>query len=314
MSTGRSIVVNVLFWAFCSLCLLPAVPVRADEEDRILDNISVTYDIRYRDGPSKKWTLDLARPKTAAESPRAAIVVIHGGGWIQGGKSSFSIVKNRPPGNIFDFARLGFVAATINYRLSDEAPFPAAIHDCKSAIRFLRAYARDYDIDPDRIGVWGNSAGGHLALMLAMTDRNEKLEGDGPYLDQSSRVQSAVSDSGPIDLLHQHQHDQVREVIQMFLGGPPEGLRIDDYKLASPSSHISGNVPPLLLLYGAADEQVGVETADRFVMALDQAGVKDVSYHRLGTVGHCPHSIQRIPAMQPVVNEFFLRTLAPKKP
>ena len=104
--------------------------------------------------------------------PRPAIVVIHGGGWLEGDKSSFSTPKNRPPGNIIDFAKLGFVAATINYRLSKEAPFPAALHDCKCAVRWLRANAEKYQIDRDSIGAWGNSAGGHLALMLGMVDKN----------------------------------------------------------------------------------------------------------------------------------------------
>src|SRR5262249_19892637 len=153
--------------------------------------------------------------------PRPAIVVIHGGGWLQGNKSSFSQKDDLPPGNIIDFARQGYVAATINYRLSEEAIFPAAVHDCKNAVRFLRAHAKDYGIDPNRIGAWGNSAGGHLALMMAMVDAKANLEGDGPYLDQSSLVQAAVSDSGPIDLKHQFDHNQVKSVIEKFLGGPP---------------------------------------------------------------------------------------------
>jgi dipeptidyl aminopeptidase/acylaminoacyl peptidase len=146
--------------------------------------------------------------------------------------------------------------------------------------------------------------------MLGMLDPSTKLEGDGPYLEQSSLVQAVVSDSGPIDLLYQHEHNQVRYAIQPFLGGPPEGARIDAYKLASPLNHISKNVPPLLLIYGGNDEQVGVETADQFVVSLNRAGLKDVSYHRLAMTGHCPHSIQRVKYLEPVVNEFFLRTLA----
>ena len=284
-------------------------PSSAQDPDRIPDDVSVVYNIRYREGASKNWTLDLAIPKSNPGTPRPAIVVIHGGGWIQGDKSSFSTPMNRPPGNIIDFARLGFVAATINYRLSDEAPFPAAVHDCKNAVRFLRTHAKEYGIDPARIGAWGNSAGGHLALMLGMVGPEANMEGDGSDLDQSSLVQSVASDSGPIDLLHQFHHDQVKYVIGPFLGGPPEGDRIEIYKRASPANHISPKTPPLLLIYGVADEQVGVETADEFVVALDRAGHKDISYHRLGLVGHCPYSLKRIPTMPAIVNEFFSRTL-----
>src|SRR5260370_28813873 len=92
--------------------------------------------------------------------PRPAIVVIHGGGWLEGDKSSFASRQNGVPGNIVDFAALGFVAVTINYRLSGDAPFPAALEDCKCAARWLRAHAPGYHIDPDRIGAYSNSACG----------------------------------------------------------------------------------------------------------------------------------------------------------
>lgn len=283
--------------------------VVAADEDQIPDGITVLYNLRYREGSAKDWVLDLAMQKEYRGKPRPAIIVIHGGGWLEGDKSSFSTPENRPPGNIIDFAKLGFVAATINYRLSKEAPFPAALHDCQCAVRWLRANAEKFQIDPDSIGAWGNSAGGHLALMLGMANDQPDLEGEGPYLEHSSRVQSVVSDSGPIDLLHQYEHQQIPSAIEQFLGGPPTGPRSRAYELASPISHISAQTPPLMLIYGEADTQVGVETADRFVVALRQAGLKDVSYHRLGTANHCPHSLVRVPWLVPAVNEFFVRRL-----
>lgn len=280
-----------------------------DADDKLPDDVAITYNVRYREGAVKNWTLDIAVPKTRSESPRPAIVVIHGGGWIEGDKSSFSTPKNRPPGNTIDFARLGFVAATINYRLAREAPFPAAVHDCKNAVRFLRAHAQEYHIAPDRIGVWGNSAGGHLALLLGMTGDDARLEGDGPHRDQSSRVQAVVSDSGPVDLLATHEAGMLHGAIEPFMGGRPEGRRLEDYKRASPMYRIPKTMPPVQLIYGEDDNQVGVDTSDRFVLELGKAGIKDVSYHRLGKVGHCPHSLIRVPAMVPVVNDFFVRTL-----
>lgn len=290
-------------------CEISGAIALAAEDEFIPSNIVVLHDLRYREGPVKDWVLDLAMQKDYSGKPRPAIVVIHGGGWLEGDKSSFSTPKNRPPGNIIDFAKLGFVAVTINYRLSGEAPFPAALQDCKCAVRWLRANAKKYQIDSDLIGVWGNSAGGHLALLLGMVDKNANLEGDGPYQDYSSIVQSVASDSGPIDLLYQYEHNQIRWAISQFLRGAPRGARIADYKAASPINHISPRTPPLLLIYGGADTQVGVETADRFVVALHEAGLKDVSYHRLGTANHCPHSLVRVPWLVPTVNEFFLRTL-----
>src|SRR6202158_3213599 len=148
--------------------------------------VTLLHDVKYRDGPSKQWRLDLAFKKSIHGKPRPAIVVIHGGGWVEGDKSSFASRKYGVPGNIEDFAELGFVAATINYRLSGEAPFPAALEDCKCAVRWLRAHAKDYNLHPQDIGAWGNSAGVHLALMLAMVGKDARLEGDGPHQKESS--------------------------------------------------------------------------------------------------------------------------------
>ena len=281
----------------------------AGDDDRIPDDIVVFYNLSYREGPTASWKLDLAMPKEPASATRPAIVVIHGGGWIEGSRSSFSRAQDRRPGHIIDFAKLGFVAVSIDYRLAKEAPFPAAIQDCKCAVRWLRANSEKYQIDPERIGACGNSAGGHLALMLGMVDKSADMEGDGPYQDHSSMVQAVVSDSGPIDLLHQYHHEQVHKAIGSFLGGPPEGSRLADYKRASPSNYVSANGPPLMLIYGAVDTQVGVETSDRFVEALGRAGLKDISYYRLGTADHCPYSMVRVPWLVPAVNEFFIRTL-----
>jgi acetyl esterase/lipase len=269
----------------------------------------VIRDLPYRAGLSKRWRLDLAMKKDPHGKPRPAVVVIHGGGWLEGDRSSFATRRDGVPGNIEDFTELGFVAVAINYRLSGEAPFPAALEDCKCAVRWLRAHAAEYNLDPKHIGAYGNSAGGHLALLLGLVGKDAGLEGDGPHREQSSAVQAVVSDSGPLDLLHQHRSGALRRVVEQFLGGPPEGKRAALYRTASPAHQISPQAPPLLLLYGGADEQVPVETADQFVLALGRAGLKDVSYHRLAYVDHCPHSLVRVPGLRPVVNEFFLRTL-----
>ena len=277
----------------------------------IPEGIVVHHDLAYREGSSRHWKLDLAMKKDLRGKPRPGIVVIHGGGWIEGDKSSFASREHGVPGNIVDFAALGFVAVTINYRLAGEEPFPAALEDCKNAVRWLRAHARDYNLDPDRIGAYGNSAGGHLAMLLGMVGPDAHLEGDGPYRDESSLVQAVVSDSGPIDLVEQYRRGALRQVCDRFMGGPPEGERIAAYRRASPADQINSRAPPLLLIYGVDDGQVPVETADRFVLALGRAGLKDVSYHRLARVDHCPYSIARVPSLRPVVDAFFLRTLMP---
>lgn len=278
--------------------------------------ITTFLNLRYSDEDCKACTLDLAMPSSRNPEPRPAIVVIHGGGWLEGDKSSFATAEHQVPGNIVDFARLGFVAATINYRLSGEAPFPAALDDCRCAVRWLRAHALKYHVDVNRIGAYGNSAGGHLALMLAMMPVAEGLDEQGRHADQSSRVQAAASDSGPLDLIRQHRQDQLRAVIEKFMGGAPDPTRLDDYNRASPITYASAGerIPPLLLMYGEADSQVDVKTADDFVAALGRSGHKNLSYVRLANVDHCPHSLVRIAYLRPVVNEFFGRALKLAQP
>jgi dipeptidyl aminopeptidase/acylaminoacyl peptidase len=124
-------------------------------------------------------------------------------------------------------------------------------------------------------------------------------------------VQAVVSDSGPIDLVDQYRRGALRQVCERFLGGPPVGERAAAYRSASPAERITPQVPPLLLIYGVEDTQVPVETADRFVLALGRAGLRNVSYYRLARIDHCPHSLVRIPILRQVVEEFFVRTLMP---
>lgn len=300
---------NRISWFTVLVCLVPFDRGFAIAAPPAPDGIIVIRDIAYREGTSRQWKLDLAMKKGKTAAPRPAIVVIHGGGWIEGDKSSFASREQGVPGNIVDFAALGFVAMTINYRLAAEARYPAALEDCKCAVRWLRAHATEYHVDPDRIGAFGNSAGGHLALLLGMTGNDARLEGDGPYRDQSSRVQAVVSDSGPIDLVEQHKGGVLRAVCSRFMGGSPVGERAAAYRQASPSEHVTGQVPPLLLIYGVDDAQVPIETADRFVLALGRAGLKDVSYHRLAHVDHCPYSLMRVPLMRTAVDDFFVRIL-----
>jgi acetyl esterase/lipase len=296
------------------ICLAGGQRASTASEPPAPADIVVFQNIAYREGASRQWKLDLAMRKDLRGRPRPGIVVIHGGGWLEGDKSSFASREHGVPGNIEDFAALGFVAVTINYRLSGEAPFPAALEDCKNAVRWMRAHAREYNLDPDHIGAYGNSAGGHLALLLGMVGKDAHLEGDGPYQDQSSLVQAVVSDSGPIDLVEQYRSGALREVCTRFMGGPPEGERAAAYRLASPIDQITPRTPPLLLIYGVEDGQVPVETADRFVLALGRAGRKDVSYYRLAHVDHCPYSLIRVPTLRPVVDQFFLRALMHGRP
>ncbi len=135
--------------------------------------------------------LDLYLPPKA-DAPTPLVIWIHGGGWEAGN-------KDNPPG--LGLLKKGYALASINYRLSQEAKFPAQIEDCKAAIRFLRANAKKYNLDPDHFGVWGASAGGHLVALLGTTGGVKELEGDGPNKEESSAVQAVVDWFGPTDML-----------------------------------------------------------------------------------------------------------------
>jgi acetyl esterase/lipase len=295
-------------WAAAGLLILALSSATAAPPATSRDDVTVVSNLQYRNG-SQACRLDLALPKGPTNRSRPAVVVIHGGGWIEGDKSSFDVRST--PGNIIDFASAGFVGAAVNYRLSREAPYPAGLHDCQAAVRWLRRHAEDYHVDRGRIGAYGNSAGGHLALLLGLLESSNGLEEkDAPGSGESSRVQAVASDSGPLELATEHKNGTLRVVIERFMGGAPEGPRLAEYRQASPLYQWGANVPPLLLIYGEADSQVDVRTADRFVDELSRAGHKDITYFRLANVGHCPHSLIGVPYLRPAVIDFFKRTLS----
>jgi acetyl esterase/lipase len=300
VSTG--IVCAVGLWMIASSRASGAPP------EKVRDDVRLVLNVPYRDG-ANACLLDLALPKGPPARPRPAVVVIHGGGWIEGDKSSFDV--STTPGNIVDFAAAGFVAAAVNYRLSREAEYPAGLHDCQAAIRWLRRHADEYHLDRARIGAYGNSAGGHLALLLGLLEATSgPREKSPPFANESSRVQAVVSDSGPLDLTVEIKNGTLRGVIEQFMGGPPEGSLLAAYRQASPLFQAGQSVPPLLLIYGEADSQVDVRTADRFVDELSRAGHKDITYFRLANVSHCPHSLVGVPYLRPAVIDFFKRTLS----
>lgn len=180
--------------------------------------------VTYGQGGETELKLDIARP--AGEGPFPAIVFIHGGGWFQGNRDGYR-------GQIMAAAQRGYVAATITYRLmkfdmdkkettTAEPIFPAQIHDAKAAIRWLRANAEKYHVDPDRIGVTGGSAGGHLSLLVGLTDADDALEGSGGHADQSSRVQAVVNVFGPTEMASCHEGSVVAWIFRLFMGGTPE--------------------------------------------------------------------------------------------
>lgn len=197
----------------------------------------------------REMQLDLWRPKTASQ-PLPAIVCIHGGGWFQGDRNSMANLAQA-------LAAKGYVTVTISYRLSGEAKFPAAIQDCKAAVRFLRANAAKYGIQNDAIGVTGLSAGGHLAALLATSGGVKELEGEGGNADQSSTVQACVAMGAQSDL----ESARIGELsaapnnphYRPFLGDSQAKIP-QTYALASPRHHLDKADPPLLFMSGELDD------------------------------------------------------------
>lgn len=266
------------------------------------DDVTIVPDIRYREGESDAWQLDLVMPKTKSEKPRPGIVFVHGGGWRSGDKRSGTFLNGA-----IEYAQKGYVCITVNYRLTGEAPFPACVHDVKNAVRWFRANVKKYNLDPERIGAYGNSAGAHLACMLGLVRKEAGLEGDGPFQDQSSLVQAVCVSATPTDfLLFDGGLDRMARPGGLF-EGPADTLEKRG-KAASPVTHIREDAPPFLLVHGTKDSLVNVKHGDTFVEALKKSGAKDVTYIRVDGAGHGvfnQHKAKTGPAME----KFFARTL-----
>ncbi len=205
------------------------------------------------------------------------------------------------------FAGKGYVCISVNYRLTDVAPFPACVEDVKCAVRWLRAHAAEYSVDPARIGAYGNSAGAHLVSMLGLVGPQAGLEGDGPWQDQSSLVQAVCPAATPTDFTRWEQAGSYEQAVKPLLDGAAKSLN-ENAVAASPITYIAASAPPFLIIHGAQDSTVNVAQADRFVEALKAAGASDVTYLRYDDAGHGvfgQHSQETIPAME----AFFDRTL-----
>jgi acetyl esterase/lipase len=168
------------------------------------------------------------------------------------------------------FAEKGYVTATVTYRLMDEAPFPAAVQDVKCAVRWLRANAAKYQVDPKRIAVSGNSAGGHLSMMIGYSI-DPSLEGKGGNNTVSSRVSAVVDFYGPTDLTTDFAKKQA--VVEEFMGGKTFDEAPDSYKLASPLFHLTKDDPPTLIFHGTIDSTVPVVQADMLAEKLKELGI-----------------------------------------
>lgn len=161
---------------------------------KIPSDVNAHLDVVYAQYGERKLLMDVLVPDSASETNRLpCLVVVHGGGWHKGDKTKFRAMSIK-------LAKLGYVVAAIEYRLADEAAFPAAMHDCTASVRFLRANADRYFLNPNSIGAIGGSAGGHLAGLMASGGGNPELQGDGGNPDQSARIQASIVMAGPLEI------------------------------------------------------------------------------------------------------------------
>lgn len=264
--------------------------------------------IDYVGQGNPRQMLDLYLPGANSDKKLPVIVWIHGGAWRQGSKKSV--------GRVLRAAKPGECAiVSVNYRLTGEAKWPAQIHDCKAAIRWIRANAGKHQLDPNRIVVWGASAGGHLVSMLGTTQNDKNLDGKlGPHTDQSTSVKAVVNFFGPTDFTVMNEqgsamnHDNPDSPEGMLLGGRVSELG-EKAKSASPFFNVSKDDAPVLTVHGTADRLVPYKQGLAFDKKLDDCGVASV----LLTVKDGGHGKGFGPSVQKAVSRFLNEHLFGKK-
>ncbi|MEZ5399477.1 MAG: alpha/beta hydrolase [Bryobacteraceae bacterium] len=228
--------------------------------------VEVKKDLVYARYGSREMHLDLYLP--ASGTSRPAVVYIHGGGWRNGSKNAFSRQAAHMAGR-------GFVGASIEYRLSGEATWPAAMHDAKAAVRWMRANAKAYGIDPKRIGAAGGSAGGHLVGMLGVTAGRTDLEGAGGSAGESSEVIAVAAFNPAVDLVSfgKSAPGNASNSVSAFLGGT-FAERPAVWELATPITHVSAKSARFLFLHGDADTTVPIQQSIDMMEKLKASGVE----------------------------------------
>ncbi|MGO8860395.1 MAG: alpha/beta fold hydrolase [Acidimicrobiales bacterium] len=264
-------------------------------------------DVTYCNGQTARIT----EPTTSARSP--AVIYLHGGSWIGGDNTSGGFIINSigPALNA-----KGFVVAAVNYRLGPQAPWPAQIVDAKCAVRYLRAHADTFDIDPAEIGIWGHSAGGHLASLVGTAGPSAGWN-TGAYPDESSRVQAVADLAGPSDLVtldNEGIPGTVKANFKSLLKDVPESQLTAELAAASPVTYVSRGDPPFLIVHSDDDLFVPLAQSEELAQALEGADVPVTLVvvhgggHSLDQPGGRPDPKQ----IEELVVKFFTTELRPR--
>lgn len=271
-------------------------------------------DVVYGNADGVELKMDIAKP--TGEGPFPAVLCIHGGGWQLGKKADFA------PTAVL-LAANGYVAATVDYRMIPDYPWPAQIEDVKCAVRYLRANAQELNINPDKIGAIGHSAGGHLALMLGLTNSDNGFDGTGGYQDQPSNVQAVVGLSGLTNFATWKPWPEVDEPFQKEYGKTYDGLLTDllgtadrsakAMAEASPVSYVDAGDPPVLIVHGDADPLVPYDQATELAEVLKKEGAP----HKLAVIEGANHGYndEQLPLIIMETTAFFnehLNDIAPE--
>ena len=248
-----------------SLAALAQTPAKSAPTAPVIpDSIKAELNIVYGHTPEQELKMDVYRP-TSGGDKLPACVLVHGGGWVAGDKERFTPLA-------IGLAQRGYVVANIEYRLGPVAKYPAAVQDCNLAIRFVRAEAPRFGIDPNRIGAWGGSAGGHLVGMLAAAPSEKKFI-TGENANVSAKVQATVVMAGPMELNNEKSIENYRKQKEESYGFKWIGRLYDDapdlYKEASPITYLSKDTGPILFLTGSLDNPARDTPATEKLKSLD---------------------------------------------
>ncbi|MCA9194869.1 MAG: alpha/beta hydrolase [Planctomycetales bacterium] len=274
---------------------------------RLPPGTKVERDIEYShiDGVSLK--LDIYSPEQPIEHSAPLVVWIHGGAWLGGDKQACPAVR---------LVKRGYIVASVNYRLSQKAIYPAQIQDCKTAIRWLRAHAEEYHIDAARIGAWGSSAGGHLVALLGTSGGVDELNPSTlKHRQLSDRVQAVCDFFGPTDFLQMDKHALASAPFKHDAPDSPESKLIgaaiqenpDLVARANPIFYVSSDDPPFLIMHGDQDPLVPFHQSELLAQALSAVGV-DNQFQLVKGYGHGLSGNNEVDAQ---VDEFFDRILKP---